>query len=500
MQQRVELLLARVWIHFLHFRFEAVPQILDQIEYLIGPDTNQHTGKDTGVHTGRDALHGEVALMRGYIAMFLGDSARSLREIEKALKQLPTSLEEARAQGEIIFALSTQMIGRKEQALKGLDRLLGTYRSPNDLRKTRLLVTYVFIYLIAGDLGAADQTNQRLKQVSESARYAYAVAWCDYLQGNIHLHRNELDAAVGLLERPVAQRDVHHKRAALDAFAGLICAYQALGRSNDAEATQRLLRDYVAGLDDPQFWALADAVETRLTIMQGRPEPAVGWVGSNQPPATEAMLWWLEIPSLTRCRALIADGSSTSLAAAQTQLRERAAQTQLRERAALNEAHHNPGQLIGIRALQALAHEQQGQTEDALAALEQALTLAQPGRWVWPFVELGPAMVALLQRLGTGRKDRSYIDELLAAFPQPVLPGKASRPVDDVRGAEIAEHLTIREEQILELLAERLRDKEIADRLCISPGTVNSHLKRIYRKLGVGSRRDAAHKAATRSV
>ena len=482
-QQRVELLLARVWIHFLHFRLEAVPQILDQIESLLGPDTSQQTG--------RDALRGEVAFMRGYIAMFLGDSAGSLRYLEQALKQLPASFEEARAQGEIICALSTQMIGRKEQALQALDRLLATYRSPNDLRKTRLLVTYVFIHLIAGDLDAADQTNQRLKQVADSARYAYAVAWCDSLQGNIHLHRNELDAAVAFLERSVAQRYVHHKRAALDAFAGLIYAYQALGRPDDAEATLRLLRDYVAGLDDPRFWALVDAVETRLAIMQQRPDPAVGWVRSNQPPAKEAMLWWLEIPSLTRCRALIADGSSTSLAAAQTQLREHAA---------LNQAHHNPGQRIGILALQALAHEQQGESEDALAALEQALTLAQPGRWVWPFVELGPAMAALLRRLGSGRKDQSYIDALLAAFPQPCLPAKPSASVDDVLGTGITEQLTIREEQILELLAERLRDKEIADRLDISPGTVNSHLKSLYRKLGVGSRREAVAKAATRSL
>ena len=481
-QQRVELLLARVWMLFLHFRFEAVPQILDQIESLLCNDT------------GREALRGEVALMRGYIAMVLGDSAGSLRNIKDALKQLPASFCEARAQGEIIFALSSQMIGRKEQALQGLDRLLGTYRSPDDLRKTRLLVTYVFIHLIAGDLGAAELSNRRLKQVADSAHFAYAEAWCDYLQGNIHLRRNQLDAAVAFLEQSVAQRYVHHKRAALDSFAGLIYAYQALGRSGDAEATLRLLRDYVAGLDDPQFWVLADAVETRLALMQGRPDPAVGWVRSSEPPAMEAMLWWLEIPALTRCQAWIAEGSSTSLAAAQALLRGYAA---------LNEAHHNPGQLIGILALQALAYQLQGKTGDALAALEQALSLAQPGRWVWPFVELGPAMAALLRRLGKDRKDRSHIDRLLATFPEQILPAKARRPAvgaepaDDVSGVGLV-NLTVREEQILELLAERLRDKEIADRLSISARTVNFHLKNIYRKLGVGSRREAAAKVATR--
>lgn len=59
-------------------------------------------------------------------------------------------------------------------------------------------------------------------------------------------------------------------------------------------------------------------------------------------------------------------------------------------------------------------------------------------------------------------------------------------------------NLTVREEQILALLAERLRDKETADRLSISAQTVNFHLKNIYRKLGVSSRREAAAKMAVR--
>jgi LuxR family maltose regulon positive regulatory protein len=61
--------------------------------------------------------------------------------------------------------------------------------------------------------------------------------------------------------------------------------------------------------------------------------------------------------------------------------------------------------------------------------------------------------------------------------------------------------LTARELDILRMLPSRLTMREIASELGISENTVKFHLKVIYRKLGVGSRADAAHVArAMRSL
>jgi DNA-binding NarL/FixJ family response regulator len=55
--------------------------------------------------------------------------------------------------------------------------------------------------------------------------------------------------------------------------------------------------------------------------------------------------------------------------------------------------------------------------------------------------------------------------------------------------------LTAREIEVLQLVSEGLSDAEVAERLVVSPRTVHSHLRSIYRKLGVSSRSAATRYA-----
>jgi LuxR family maltose regulon positive regulatory protein len=77
-----------------------------------------------------------------------------------------------------------------------------------------------------------------------------------------------------------------------------------------------------------------------------------------------------------------------------------------------------------------------------------------------------------------------------AAFPIP--PSDSPQP--------LVEPLTNRELEVLDLLAQRLSNKEIAAKLFISTTTVKGHLQNIYGKLNVSKRREAIDRAVALGI
>ena len=59
----------------------------------------------------------------------------------------------------------------------------------------------------------------------------------------------------------------------------------------------------------------------------------------------------------------------------------------------------------------------------------------------------------------------------------------------------LVESLTPREHEVLSLVADGLRNREIADRLAITEHTVKFHLAAVFGKLGATSRTDAVRRA-----
>lgn len=97
--------------------------------------------------------------------------------------------------------------------------------------------------------------------------------------------------------------------------------------------------------------------------------------------------------------------------------------------------------------------------------------------------------------LRDARALRAGVDAYLVAA------GDAARPTDDEMDDEaLVEPLTARELQVLELVADGLANRTIADRLGVSDETVKFHLTSIFGKLGAANRTDAVRRALRRGL
>jgi LuxR family maltose regulon positive regulatory protein len=156
---------------------------------------------------------------------------------------------------------------------------------------------------------------------------------------------------------------------------------------------------------------------------------------------------------------------------------------------------------IGLLNLQALVYQASGDQVRAMTALQRALTLAEPGGFIYIFVSEGPAMAQLLGQLYRSGVATGYIARILAAFETTSRQGQADdQRQSTVRGtparaSPLIEPLSEREREVLALIAEGLTNPEIASKLFLSLNTVKVHTRNIYGKLGVNNRTQAGIRA-----
>ena len=139
------------------------------------------------------------------------------------------------------------------------------------------------------------------------------------------------------------------------------------------------------------------------------------------------------------------------------------------------EAMHYALVALHLRIQTAAAYEQLGKPEEAHAWLRKALFDAEPDGLVMPFVENYDILKPLLER----EIKNDLISKIIEL-------GEAAT-VRNAAGTRPAafDVLTQREFEIVELMAQRLSNREIAELLYLSEGSVKQYVNQIYSKLHI---------------
>jgi LuxR family transcriptional regulator, maltose regulon positive regulatory protein len=296
--------------------------------------------------------------------------------------------------------------------------------------------------------------------------------------------------------------------------AHLALAWATYHQGDLAAAGRHLDRASLASPEPTAITAVA-LLRSRLLASQGQPAAGLAALrqgvaaaqhqGRWQPPGFLAELVRLGEAGLlvatgdtTAARAVLAqaDDPRASAEVAVVVARLQQAQGDPASAVATLAAHLDGGtalshQVVALEAqlLQAVLQAELGAREEAAHALEAALALATPEGNRQVFIDGGPAMRSLLARqLELGTKHPALVADLLGRVATPAAHG-------GIAASPLVDPLSDREQTVLRYLASVLTTTEIAAELYVSPNTVKTHVKSIYRKLGAVRRRDAVNQA-----
>jgi LuxR family maltose regulon positive regulatory protein len=433
---------------------------------------------------GADALWIEalIRLLRAYVDQAPGAEPAPDLPDYSALERIPKEDPGLRDSADFVYALLLNRRGAFERAAGILRDSLARARQANPTMVVGLAVPLLArILMMQGRLPeAAALCRQYLESsLAGGGPGSYSAGSLNIVLGEILLEWNDLDDAEEQIRAGI-RANAPWQNVVWDAigYADLVTLHSARGDLVQAAQTWEQLKEILRGrTKPPDIDEELDTMQARLWLAQGDREKVDAWAGqvsSSSPP--DYLQGW---PHVTLARVRIAQG------------RYREAQHILETLSKQPQARQRLHRQVRIDLLLALALFRQEQVPRALQVLEACLAVAEPGGYCRLFLDSGAdARELLLAYLRSpAPPHKAYAAKLVEAFPD------RSRNASTGQSGALVEHLTAREAEVLRLMATGLSNREIAEELILSEGTVKFHVHSIFVKLGVHSRTQAILKA-----
>jgi ATP/maltotriose-dependent transcriptional regulator MalT len=158
------------------------------------------------------------------------------------------------------------------------------------------------------------------------------------------------------------------------------------------------------------------------------------------------------------------------------------------------------GDEIRYLVMIAMAQHASRNDQNALDCLHKALDLAEPQGYVRLFIDEGQPMMELLLIAISRNVAPEYASKLLAEFPTYVLKPIPLEQKRKINAEILAEPLSERELEVIRLMADGYKYREIAERLVVSINTVRYHTRNVYGKLSANNRTQAISRAKELSL
>ncbi len=339
----------------------------------------------------------------------------------------------------------------------------------------RLLAYQVMYGHRAGDIDGKDlRTAVRRAEAAEAllSQVANPLARTAYLNvlgfANSQLGRYRRANVFG---RRLMAEGVRYKMALMMPYANFILAAAALGRRNLTRAAEVCETAIAQAQNLGHTYAEMNAVAllARICFASGNSERAIELtdVDLDRPPLPALVAEFVTLRALILAATGDYSASNDALEMPQGKFHD--------------------GQINALRECATaimLVRNGSGRRDEAGRLVERVLARGQIDTFVCAY----RACPDILELAAANRRWRPAISQILIETKDVALAERVGLAANSPRPNDV---FSPREQEVVDLLAQGLRNREIAERLFISEVTVKAHLRRAYRKLGVRSRVEA---------
>jgi ATP/maltotriose-dependent transcriptional regulator MalT len=452
-----DLLLTELRIFEDTWKLEDISSILSSLE-------------SQGIENADSKTRASYLFHKGHYFTFARSDARKAMECLEQSKKLYENESSFGARRELILATARQMLGQSSLALKSLEEIERKYE-PSSIMHIRSLHSRVFVYILSGNIKEALKDAERFHFIARNCEHKTVEAFSWYLHGNIALQSFNEDIAVQSFNGVRCFQGMSNYRMYFDAMAGLILFHSLKGNERDIELFLQEMSEMASKFKDRRFQIYYRSIRARVSLHRGQGEKELAWAQTDWTKQSPASYFFLiDVPDLTKIRIIVSHG--TDLQAAE-------ALCILAEVEAFLDSIHNKYHSIDIELLKTMALLRIDRKELAKESLKKALLSAEKEDRIMPVMEAYRVMPSLIDLVGQDRSSRRLLSRIgIKSSNNGLVPVSYSK----------SDEISLREKQVIRLIAAGLQNKEVADKLNISTVTVKSHLTNVYRKLEVPNR------------
>ena len=438
-----------------------------------------------------DIVAGLVHSLRAYQSFMIGELDKTISYAGQALDQLPEPAALIRVRTAQYLGFAYQFLGQFQAALDVYNQTLPlVQRTGGNLAAVMHFAGMANLCLEMAQLRRAKEYCEHALDFTERHTGRPDMPFCGYTYvtiGRILRQWNQLaDAHRFTTTGVVLCRDWRNADTLALSCIEFAYIHQALGNDRQARASMQEAIQIYEGFS-PWATRYAAAHQAKMDLARGDIDAAGHWAQANDLVIDGDFEFHREIEYLTLARVFIAQKRFEEAQSLVKRIYRTAQKT--------GKKHTELEGLI----LLALVFSLQGDTDQALAYLETALSIGEPEGFIRIFVDEGPPMAHLLYKALSHGVAPEYVNRLLAALPdaepQQAGPLEMQSPEPD-----LVEPLSERELEVLALIARGLTNREIASRLFLSLNTVKAHTRNIYGKLGVHNRTKGVARAQTLGI